>query len=549
MFLKYTEKKEKIVQLNNSLSDLLSSISVIVGDNDSSIKAWKGICGEILEQLREEKLRVAVVGPVKSGKSTLVNSIFRGDYVKRGAGIVTSTVTRIRTGHELRAKLVLKTWDEINAEIHQSLLMLPTWDPVKPFDIRNSGHRMLLEESINNLDEGLVLQEDGRNPALAKTSLYLTGYEEMKDLVSAGVIELRGDEFYEHQRFVKQDSLALYIKDIELTINSDELDPSVEIADCQGSDSPNPVHLALLQEYLTKSNFIIYVISSRIGLREADVKFLNIIRKMGLLHNMIFVINIDLSEHESIEDLKSVLNKIRVDLSMIKPEPEIFAFSALFNLFRSDRVDLSKKDSMRLQQWMTETDMVNFSNSESNRFEQMLKETLIKQRFSLIINNHLERMQVIADGIKNWINTTKEALKRDSEGTSELITRVKHHYQRMEQIKYLIRNTLHGTKENIMQEIKRKTDNFFSTHSEGLTGQMLGFIDDYSTNISKYRTRLITSGFSGTLYSLFQDFKSSLDEFIAENIDPEIVRFSREIEDMIKEEFIILKISQNLHIM
>jgi len=37
-------------------------------------------------QLTEETIRVAVVGPIKSGKSTFLNALLRGDYLKRGAG-------------------------------------------------------------------------------------------------------------------------------------------------------------------------------------------------------------------------------------------------------------------------------------------------------------------------------------------------------------------------------------------------------------------------------------------------------------------------------
>mgnify|MGYP002045884287 FL=1 len=71
-----------------------------------------------------------------------------------------------------------------------------------------------------------------------------------------------------------------------------------EIADCQGSDSPNPLHFAQVQEYASRSNLLIYVISSRIGIRQADVRLLRNLHQLGLADQIIFVINLDLNEHE-----------------------------------------------------------------------------------------------------------------------------------------------------------------------------------------------------------------------------------------------------------
>ncbi|RLC10893.1 MAG: hypothetical protein DRH43_05365, partial [Deltaproteobacteria bacterium] len=53
----------------------------------SSLEGWKSTTTRIERQLGEETIRIAVVGSIKSGKSTLVNAIFGGDYLKRGAGV------------------------------------------------------------------------------------------------------------------------------------------------------------------------------------------------------------------------------------------------------------------------------------------------------------------------------------------------------------------------------------------------------------------------------------------------------------------------------
>jgi hypothetical protein len=355
--------KSELLTVNESLAKILSGVQERSDITDSRFKEWHSACSDIHRQIEEDIVRVAVIGTIKSGKSTFTNSLFQGDYLKRGAGVITSIVTRIRNGKKLKAVIFFKSWDEVNADIDQALIMLPTWEKPaddKPFDIRREKDRQYLRWALDGLSNDLLITDGARNTSSVMLSLYLSGYEQVSEMVSADstTFEFKGEKFVEHQEFVGDDAMAVYLKDIELVINDDNIDRSIEIADCQGSDSPNPMHLAMIQEYLLKTHFIIYVISSRTGLREADIKFLSIIKKMGILDNILFVVNIDFNEHESLEELNKLIDKIREELTLIKPEPLIYTLSALFNLFRAQSVSLSKRDNLRLSQWMAEEDFV-----------------------------------------------------------------------------------------------------------------------------------------------------------------------------------------------
>ena len=118
--------KIELLQVNQDFQALFSDIQSLPGMSDYSFRDWEKTCRGISKQIAEDIVRVAVVGPIKSGKSTFVNSLFRGDYLKRGAGVVTSIVTKIRTGKHLTAKLFFKFWDEINEEIEQALVLFPS---------------------------------------------------------------------------------------------------------------------------------------------------------------------------------------------------------------------------------------------------------------------------------------------------------------------------------------------------------------------------------------------------------------------------------------
>lgn len=531
--------KEKLLDVTTALSSLLASVQSRRDISDARFDDWQSACRDIRRQINEEVVRVAVIGPVKSGKSTLINSLFKNDFLKRGAGIMTSIVTRIRCGNRLKAVLFFKSWDEVNADMEQSLVMLPTWERStddNPFDIRNRLDRNSLKSALERLSDDVIITDGIRNMSTVLLSLYLNGYDQINEILSSGSLteEFRDERFDEHQNYVSKDELAVYLKDIELEINNDTIDKSIEIADCQGSDSSNPLHLAMIQDYLLKTHFIVYVISSRIGLREADVRFLSIIKKMGILENILFVVNCDFSEHESLEDMKSIVERVRGELALIRPDPDIFSFSALFNLYSASSVTLTKRDSLRLAHWMAEEDLVAFSNSETRRFASILNEKLTKERFVILLRNHLERMDVITSGIIRWTSVNKDIIERDSSGVSAIMDKIGHHQERMRQVRALIKNTLTGATEKIMKDLKTDIDRFFNIHSSSLINQTMTFVNNYSVSPEKYRTKLKTSGFSNTLYLIFQEFKRALDTFITETIDPEIARFVREIEKRIE---------------
>ena len=535
----YNSRKSDLLAVNESLSSLLASVQEHPDIADERFDDWHKACIDIKRQIAEDIVRVAVIGTVKSGKSTFVNSLFNGDYVKRGAGIVTSIVTRIRTGKKLKAVLFFKSWDEVNADIEQALVMFPSWENQsdnKVFDIRRAMDRQSLQAGLDGLSNDLLFTDGTRNANSLLLALYLKGYDRVNEIVSSDSMTSKflGKNFAEHKTYVGEDALAVYLKDVELEIKLDTLDRSIEIADCQGSDSPNPLHLAMIQDYLMRTHFIVYVISSRTGVRQADVRFLSMIKKMGILGNILFVVNSDFSEHESKEDLNAIVNNVREELSLIRPEPEIYTFSALYNLLDSMSGELTKKDTLRMEHWKEEKSLVSFSNQEKERFDSSLNIKLTRERFSLLLNNQLERMDIMSSGIKRWAAVNRELLAKDINGASTAIKKMKSHQERMEQVKSLIKNTLSGSKDDIMKGLKKEIEHFLNIRSDGVVKQTSSFVDQYTFTADKYREKLTTSGFSNTLYLVFQEFKHALDTFMTETINPQIASFSREMEGKIQ---------------
>jgi GTPase SAR1 family protein len=536
----YNSIKTELHKVIEDISGLLSIAKSSSGMSDNSFTVWEKTTAGINKQLSEEILRVAVVGPIKSGKSTFINSLFKGEYLKRGAGVVTSIVTRVRNGEKLRAKLLFKSWDEINEDLNQALALFPSLDwrtENDKFDIRLNKERTDLQEALNSLGPELLIANGTRNVNSVLLSSYLEGFEKVKDLISQEISEKQYEDnlFGEHWNFVSDGAMSVYLKDVHLEIDSGGIESNIEIADCQGSDSPNPLHLAMIQDYLLLTNLIIYVISSRTGLREADIKFLSLIKKMGILDNILFIVNCDFSEHHSLYDLNTLIEKIKEELMMITPSPDIYSLSALFNLFKAQSSTLSQKDRLRLEQWEGEKELSIFSDAETARFEASFYNKLTRGSYALLLNNHIERLQIISSGLKHWVSFNQNILTTDTDSANKIVKSVKKHQIRMDQIKSVIKSTLNGSIQQIKRQVKLEIDRYFDIRSGNVIRDIKEFIKNYSISYQQYEDDIKTSGFSNTLYMIFQEFKQAFDTFMAETINPEVIRFIRKQEAHIHE--------------
>jgi GTPase SAR1 family protein len=530
--------KKEILDINQNLKRLIEDAKEIPGSTGQCFDDWIEACGRIKQQITEDKLRIAVVGPIKSGKSTFLNALFQADYLKRGAGVITSIVTRINQGPALKAELHFKSLAEINRDISQAMILFPSSGPQPnpdEFNILDDEKRLNLQTALDQLNPELLITNDVRNINSILLASYLKGFERVQPIITSQTLirTYDQDHFFEHMDFAGNDHLAVYLKDITLEINTRRLDQGVEIADCQGSDSPNPMHLAMIQDYLALSHLLVYVISSRTGLRQADIKFLSMIKKMGIMDNTLFVFNCDLSEHDAVTDLKHLTEKLTEELAILKPDPEIYAFSTLFNLFRAQRHHLSPKDLHRFDQWSHQEDLALFSDTETLRFDNALAHRLDGERYALLLKNNLERLGAISSGLGNRISINHDILNRSTADVTALNRKIESHRQGIDAVKSMIRSTLDGALQRIKSELRKDVDQFFDERSGDILTEILEFISHYTVPAAQYEENLKSGGFSNTMYMTFQEFKQALDTFIAESVIPRIFRFVKQEEEKI----------------
>ncbi len=532
--------KETLLHAAEDLADLLQKAKTMPGLSKTIRDDWEKTCRHIRCQVSEDVVRVAVVGSIKSGKSTFINAFLKGDHLKRGAGVVTSIVTRVRKGDGLKATLYFKSWDEINADVAHAMVLLPNMtadSESTPFDIRDAACRTALQEALGGLNPENLVSNGVRNENCVLMTSYLKGFEAVRHIVSTETVVQRyeDDNFARHRDFVGDDALAVYLKDIELEINADSLEDNLEIADCQGSDSPNPLHLAMIQDYLLITHLIIYVVSSRTGLRRADIRFLSMIRKMGLSGQILFVLNSDFSEHDTLEGLQAIIERTREEISLIKPSPQIYTISSLFNLFTDLKSTLTEKDHMRLLQWQEERELTVFSDEESRRLMADFEAILSQERYTLLLLNPIERLNVVLNGVEHWVDLNLNILNRSSVSASEILGKIQNHQAKLLQLKNMMKSTLDGALSKIKQELRSDVDRFFDVRYGNILTSVINFVQQHVMDVEHYQNNSQVTHFTQTLYLVFQDFKHGIDTFLTESIMPEVIRFVREEECKLSE--------------
>jgi hypothetical protein len=225
---------------------------------------------------------------------------------------------------------------------------------------------------------------------------------------------------------------------------------------------------------------------------------------------------------------------------MIKPDPDVYTFSALYNLFSAHPKSLSDKDRLRYKQWIADGEFTELSNRETVLFESFFYDRLARKRYNLLLKNHIERLGVILSGIADWIGLNRDVLAQDADSMAGALEKIKRHQQGLGQIKSAIKKTLNGAMSEIKKELQRDTHRFFDGQSGNITGNLESFIHAYTFSPEKYQESLKSADFPQTLYLVFQEFKQSIDTYITETINPEVIRFLQARGKRIREYFAAL---------
>ncbi|MBU1193799.1 MAG: dynamin family protein [Proteobacteria bacterium] len=519
---------EKTVQ---QTLDILESAKEILPLNSDQLDRFRTECEQIPDHIRDGYLKIAVAGVIKSGKSTFVNALVQKELVQRGAGVVTSITTRIRKGGKNSACLLFKSWDQINSQLQQALQLFPDDDTkvlcANGFDIRRQNDRQHLETVYRALMDEFLLFHEEKHPELLLMKYALNGFEACKDLVGADETRVcfSSNQFDRHKEFTSDPGRAFYVKDVCLELYGKSIAPHIEIADCQGADSTDPAQVKQVLRYIESASLVIYCISSRTGLRQSDIQFLTRIERLGRLENMIFVINCDLSEHETLDDLIRIETATRQTLEALKIKPQIFSFSALYNLFAAQSSRLRKKDQARMELWQTEKKLVDYCTRQTHEFNTYFNRIIEKDAYGLLISNHVNRLAMLLHHLDDQADMALDLLSSDATRQAQAARKLESLYQSASRLETIVNRSLDGVVTDLVKEIHSDMRTFFDQDDQDILNDVRNFIEALPVDVEKYRSGQKDFGFNKILYLLFQDLKNRLDMYVIQTVQPKVNQF------------------------
>ena len=507
------------------------------------VEHWLKVLAQVQAHLAEDTCRLAVIGAVKSGKSTMINALVGQDLLRRGAGILTAMITRVQPGPQPQAVLQFKEWGEINGELRRALGLLPNprlLERAAPLDLQEAADRELLAQVLAET-RGV---EQWRNGSLDQNYLllqsYLEGYPLLQGLWPGdGVLKLAGPDLARHRELVTREATAVYLKDVLLTIPFPWAAQGVELGDCQGSDSPIPQHLTQVLSYLLKSDLALYVISSRVGLRQADLQFLGELKRVGLVPHILALLNLDLGEHTSFQELIRVRDRVLQELSLWQPQVRLYAFSALKLLLDRRRQRGENPDPREmafLAVWATDPDAAGFSDKEAARFEADLRPLLQELRSRRLAGGSLAQVRMVARGMREQLQLSRDLWQKGLGAVQEIEARLEARRQPLQATMASLSQTLEGAGNRLKKELRRRVDHLLDWHAGPVAVALQEFIGKFQPQWEELTASGTPASFRPALYRMFQEFAKGLAQLLTSEVNIILVEFIRAQEEWLLQE-------------
>ena len=540
----YSQLKSKVQELSKALEGCISRLdeSGLVGSSQSA--RWQSELVTITNSIKESLFRIAVVGAVKSGKSTLINALSGTDLLKRGAGITTSFTTRIRNTASTGGWIKLKPWSQINEEITRAARMLPILEEennqTNSIDLRQLKHRDRLDKWLVRIQQEWQRSSIQLDTNFLILNAYLEGYEQVKDKIgeSAALLALDAGSIVNHKNFVASESQAVYVQDMELNYPMAHIEGLVELADCQGSDAPNPLHLAQVQQYLLRSHLILYVISSRTGLREADFKLIDFIKKLRMIPQTFFILNVDLDTHLDYQDVKASIARVEKELEWVAAKPSLFAFSALYMLLQQLGEKAPPRDKKRLELWSDDQKLIKETEKEFQNLCFQLNFYINDHRTRLLLDTAVNRLAMIATTLLENIEAQEIFIKEDLEQLRRIAGRLERSQEIVKATVSTVTNAVVGLQDSIKKETSDAVHSYFDLKNGPIVQETFATVDTYPVNSNHFRELANPHTVLRRLPYFYLEFRRDLARYLVEKVNRQIVEFVKAQETLLEKRLV-----------
>jgi len=507
----------------------------------AAVARWHKHLALVKSSLQDALLRIAVVGSVKSGKSTLINALAGHDLLKRGAGIVTAFITRVLSDNDVGGWIELKTWEQALDELNAVVRAMPAFQEEdaggKPLDIRVEEDREKLRLLVEKTRVEWLQRKGSLDAGFIILKGFMDGYESLASSIGEQVnrLILDRESLHRHQRYVGHEGPAVYVRDVELHYPFPWLGEKVEIADCQGSDSPNPLHFELLQQYLLGSHFILYVISSRTGLREADFKLIDFIKTLRMFPQTSFVLNVDLDVHTSEEELQGQFDRVRSELEWVVPNPRLFSFSALHQLVGQLGANAPEKERRRMELWREDRKLAEASENGFASFREHLERRIGGQRARILLGSGMSRLSMVAGSVLDTARVHRQYIARSPSAIQDAARQLDQRRPALRGTLVTLANAISGLNDSLRREVGDTVDRYFDPARGRIVRETLEMVEHFAIDAHTREELGDHRQVLRQLYRFYIEFRQSLSRYLVERVNLRVIEFAKTEEASLKD--------------
>lgn len=482
---------------------------------------------QYLENLQDESrlLKVGIIGKVKAGKSSLLNSIiFDGeDVLPKAATPMTAALTEISYGEEFKFIVEYYTEDDYE-DIKQ---MAGRYEKIykDKYEKEYSKAKERAEKRGETLGVSKV-EKKARNEANAVNEAYQSSYEQLQDIKKTGVrveeilgkiIEIEASDVKDLQNKLNDyvGSTGKYTPFVKLSRIQMPFDSlkDLKIVDTPGVNDPIVSREEKTKQMLKECDVIFMITSGGASLSETDINLLDRVESKEGIKNVYIVISqidrqlpLDIDESKDLyEDLKNLNKKMRERKDQVIEDNEnlkkivkgdvIITAAYLYSIGKAIKEKKKLDENMthvlqRLMKYFPDYLPENDKTTLYENLMQIANISEIKEKIEIIRN----------DKIKIQEEKVKESIEKVNQNILEYINK--------------LNNTIFEKKEKIengdLNKIKKEYDTLNRQKQKmnlEFTGEYKELVEELKLNIKRRLSKIVQTKVS-ELLSEIQGSKS-----------------------------------------
>ncbi len=391
-------QKRKISEIEKSIETVEKEFNVKFEDERKDIKEQKYLA-------EDPGLQIAIVGTIKAGKSTFINTLFEENIASTDVTPETASLTKFKysTQNKLLVKFCSKEeWNDL-------------WKSV--------------EESENRTKTNIFRKEFEKSEAKSIESQYIGKSDETIEVSNIEELKEKVKEYTS-----KNSKIHYFVKELTVFLNNENMPKDVTIVDTPGLDDVVDYRSKITRDYIKRANAVIVCVNSSTLRNEEFKTIIKVFENVGddkykvmILGTQIDRLNNSKEEwKKQSEEWKKYLEDNYNDKNLLENNiigVSSFVFSNLIELENTGKCDKVNKIIEFAKSYGIDLTPENSENMTMNIYKEMEIKTVLEKSSQIRELTNIEKVNSLMKG--NIISKGTEIAMKDLESKySNMITNI-----------------------------------------------------------------------------------------------------------------------------